>query len=175
MLRSFAVGSRTLRDDFEGLAVAGGRFLLVSGNGRLYETAEAFDGGTARVTMHDTGLGRLCEIEGLAWEPADRVLLLLCRRPRVRALIGQVTILRWSPDRQVPAAPDRLTIPMATITRGTRLAGLHPSDLTRDAVTGNYLIVAAEQGVLVERRRRGGCWECAVSTGSCTGRRKASR
>jgi hypothetical protein len=95
----FSLGPRLPRDDFEGIAVLGARLFLSTSGGRLYEATVGRDGETVSYRVFDTGLGRLCELEGLAADPATRTLLLACKSPRTSGLRGQVTVFTWSVDR----------------------------------------------------------------------------
>jgi hypothetical protein len=145
-----ATGAGTPRDDFEGIAIVGARFFLITSTGRLYETREGDDGAAVPFTVRDTRLGALCEIEGLAYEPADGSLLIPCKRPLDRALAGGVTLLRWSVARGAVATPARLTIPLADAVRGTGLKAFHPSSVERAPRSGHYVIVAGPEHALLE-------------------------
>jgi uncharacterized protein YjiK len=96
VVKAFRLGNKTVRADFEGIAVAGNNIYLVTSDGTIYESAEGRDKDRVRYTTYDTGVGRECEVEGLAFEPTDRVLLVPCKRARVEALEDSVVIFRWS-------------------------------------------------------------------------------
>ncbi len=155
VVKAFSLGTPPPRDDFEGIAVAGARVFLVTSGGRLYETREGADGAAVPFTVRDTGLGAACEIEGLAYEPADGTLIVPCKRPRGAgrqdaALRGSVTLFRWSLARNALAAPPRVAAPVAAVVRGTGLTAFHPSSVERAPRTGHYVIVAGPQHALVE-------------------------
>ena len=59
-------------DDFEGIATADGRIYLVTSSGRLYECREGAAGESVLFRVHTTGVGRDCEIEGLAYDEGAR-------------------------------------------------------------------------------------------------------
>jgi len=150
IIKSFSLGSPVRPDDFEGLAIVDGRFFLITSTGRLYEFGEGKDGAAVPYTVLDTGLGAVCEIEGLAYEPSDRSLLIGCKQPHDRLLQGFVTVLRWSLDRRRAATPPRVSVPMAAVVRGTNAKGFAPSAIERDAATGHYVVIAGPQSVVTE-------------------------
>ena len=69
-------------DDFEGIATVDDQVYLVTSAGRLYECGEGADGESVLFTSYATGVGRDCEIEGLAYDESRRVLVLMCKNPR---------------------------------------------------------------------------------------------
>ena len=146
VLATYFLGPGTPRDDFEGIAIAGDRLILVTSAGRLYETrvpnASMADRSVLPFRATDTGLGRQCEIEGLGYEPDGDLLLVACKNPRKKSLEGQLTIFRWSLARAALAAPDRLSVPSDELAKGRPGKGFHASALERDPRTGNYVVVA---------------------------------
>jgi uncharacterized protein YjiK len=75
----FSLGEDDVRDDFEGLAIVGERFFMVSSRGLIYEFREVDDRASSPFVITDTGVGNRCEIEGLDYDPSDDVLLLACK------------------------------------------------------------------------------------------------
>ena len=90
IVKSFGLVNRgvVISDDFEGIAAAEGLIYMVTSTGRVFEFSEGADGERVSFRAYDSGVGRACEIEGLAYEPRERALLLLCKNPRVRELAG---------------------------------------------------------------------------------------
>lgn len=78
--KSFDLGSGDVLDDFEGIAVAGDRFFLVSSHGFLYEFREGADEADVPYRVTDTGLGGRCEVEGLDFDASADALLFACKR-----------------------------------------------------------------------------------------------
>ncbi len=137
-------------DDFEGIAVADGRIYLVSSAGRLYEFPEGSDGESVLFTVYATGVGRACEVEGLAYDERPRELLLMCKDPRTADLVGQVAIYRWSVEdkRLRDGAPT--TIPVRELAGRIGANRYRPSGIELHPVSGNYFVVAARQGAIAE-------------------------
>jgi len=99
---------------------------------------------------YGTGVGRRCEVEGLAFEPSDRTLLLLCKTPREDALKDVVAIFRWSLDSREIAQDGLLTMPLSEFTEPLGRRSFAPSGLERHPRSGNYFIVAAAQSAIAE-------------------------
>lgn len=150
IVKRFSLGAPAVRGDFEAIALAGDRIVLATSDGVLYAGPEGSDGEAVPFTVTRTGVGRSCEVEGMAYEPADRSLLLACKAARSRAVHGYLTVFRWSLDRRALAPEPALRVPLTRITGPLRLAEFHPSELVRDPVTGHYLVLAARARALAE-------------------------
>ncbi|HJU65641.1 MAG TPA: hypothetical protein VJ596_08180 [Gemmatimonadaceae bacterium] len=150
IVKSFSLGTPPLRGDFEGIAIAGERFFLITATGRLFETREAANGAAAQYNSVDTGFGARCELEGMAYNAADQTLIIGCKEPRDPALRGRVTLFRWSVARRAPASPDRISVPLADVIKGLRGKGFSPSAVEREARSGSYVVVAGPQRLVAE-------------------------
>lgn len=146
----FALGDPVVRADFEGVAVVGDTVYLVTSGGRLYETREVEDGAHARFNTYDTGVGSRCEVEGLAFEPDDRSLVLVCKTVSGDLLKGSVALFRWSIDRHALTPDSPLLIDRDAITDEIPGRSFNPSGIERHPDSGTYFVVAARQEVIVE-------------------------
>jgi len=148
VIKRFSMGNPPERRDFEGIAVVGERFYLVTSSGRLYESREGADGDRMLFNTYRTGVGEMCEVEGLEFEPSDRSLLMLCKTPRDESLEESIAIFRWSlTEREVTGPP--LLVPIAPL-RALFDSNVHPSGIARHPASGNYFIVAGPEAVLFE-------------------------
>jgi hypothetical protein len=150
VLKRFSFGHPAVRGDFEGIAVTGEQLTLTTSDGVLYTGREGQDGEAVPYTIRDSGVGRRCEVEGLAYESSDRSLLLACKTPRIESLRGKVAVFGWSLDRGAPAASLRVVVPQSQVVGRVGGSTFHPSELTRDPVTGNYLVLAAREHLIAE-------------------------
>jgi uncharacterized protein YjiK len=153
IVKQFAFGHPPVRGDFEAITVAEGRIFLVTSDGVLYSGAEGNDGEHVPFVSYPTGVGRRCEIEGLAFDPADRSLVLACKAARDPALRGSVALFRWSLDRRALSPATDPQVPVKAL--GLRIKEFQASDLTIDPTTGHYLLVAARQYAMAELTRQG--------------------
>ena len=62
--------SDVMKGDFEGITIANGAMFLLASNGKLYEFHEGANGAHVDYKVHDTGLKKECEFEGVAFDPA---------------------------------------------------------------------------------------------------------
>lgn len=147
--KGFGLGDPVARADFEGIATAHGRIYLVTSAGTIYETREGADDERMLFNTYGTGLGRRCEVEGLAYEPDRDALLLVCKNPREDGLAGVVAIFYWSFEtRELSASP--LRIAEAALAAAVGEERFQPSGIERVGDTGTYLLLAGPQGALAE-------------------------
>ncbi|HSE28698.1 MAG TPA: SdiA-regulated domain-containing protein [Gemmatimonadales bacterium] len=135
------------RDDFEGIALAGGRLVLSTSAGRLYLADWPAAGPVAAHRVVETELGRDCELEGLAWDAAAGALLLPCKQSKGRSRREGVAVRRWHLDRGAPL-PDIAISAGALEEAGLR--SFRPSAIEVDSVTGNWLLLSANPPALLE-------------------------
>jgi uncharacterized protein YjiK len=141
--------------DFEGIAVAGDKIFLLISDGRLVETRDGRPGQPVLYTVHQTGLGKACEFEGLAYEPDDQSLLLLCKRAKMKELRGTLTAFRWSvPERRL-LSPDRISIALPEAFGERYGRDFRGSALERDPGKGHYLAISSMGRVAVLFSRDG--------------------
>jgi len=157
MLKRFSIGasSAETRADFEGITVVGERIFMVASNGMLYEFAEGDDGERVGYVVHDTRLGKECEFEGIAYDSAQGLVVLPCKKVGTRSLRDQLVLYRWRLDGSTDSTLVPLTIPLSSVIGSNAWKGLHPSDVTVDPATGNYVLIAAQEKALIEITRLG--------------------
>lgn len=152
IVKDFALGNRrgSVGDDFEGIAAADGRLYLVSSSGRIYEFGEGDDGTTVLYSRYETEIGRDYEIEGLAYNPDQRALLLISKNPRRSGQEDLIAIYRWSIDTRRLVEDSRILIEASTLAPRIGRKRFQPSGIERHPVSGNYFVVAARQRAVAE-------------------------
>jgi type II secretory pathway pseudopilin PulG len=150
VIKQFNVGNSGLRGDFEGIAVSGADIYLLTSNGVILRFREGKDREEVAYTRVDTRLGNECEFEGIAVDPASRLLILPCKSVAKKGPRGQLVIYRWDLRKGDSQRPSMLTIPIAVVAAGNPWRTLHPSDMTIDPASKNYVLVAAQEKALVE-------------------------
>ena len=150
--KAFALSDQRapVADDFEGIAAAEGRLYLVSSAGRLYEFGEGADRETVLYNLYATGIGRNHEIEGLSYDPDQRVLLLISKNARNPQLADHIAIYRWSLDTKQLVADGPLLIPTALLAPRIDSKQFQPSGIERHPLSGTYFVVAARQCAVAE-------------------------
>lgn len=147
--KQFMIGGGDLRGDFEGIAVRKSDIFMILSNGTIYRFREGRDGQSVKYTTVDTRLGRECEFEGIAIDRNETVLL-PCKNVAKRGPKDQLVIYRWDLKGPASQKPSMLTVPHARLIGPNGWKSLHPSDMTIDPVTGNYIIIASLEKALIE-------------------------
>jgi len=155
LLQAFAVGNPVLRGDFEGIAYLDEHLFLVTSNGILFKVRVGDDGDRVAYQKIDTGLGRQCEIEGLAQDPQRGNLLLACKKVRKKADISKLSVFVWTAGDTSVDLKARIEVPMEKILAELETPAFNPSGIVVDPVTGNLLIIAARQHALISMDRQG--------------------
>ena len=136
--------------DFEGIATVKDQVYLVTSSGRIFEGSRGADGESVLYNIYATGVGTDYEIEGLAYDGSQRVLLLMCKSPRREELKEQLVIYRWSTDEKQLIEDAHIVIPVIEFTRHIDGKEFQPSGIERHPVSGNYFVIAARQRAIAE-------------------------
>ncbi|MGB3724044.1 MAG: SdiA-regulated domain-containing protein [Pacificimonas sp.] len=141
-VRAFALGTPTVKADFEGIAVDDGRVYLITSTGLIHEADIGAHRERVRFNIYDTGVGAFCEIEGLA--VAEGVFLIACKARRDGGKAGELSVYRWSPQtRSRPDKPWRRLSAARLLSTAERKAFL-PSGIEWDAASRRLYILAAK-------------------------------
>ncbi len=145
--KRFMFGERTARDDFEGIAIVGERFFLISSGGLLYEGREVGDREDTPYRVTDTGLGQTCEVEGLEYHPEWDELLIPCKSTTLDLDAIVIHRVPLSPDtpRPPPILVERAAVALHGVDRD-----FHPSGIALDPNTGTLVLIAAREQSLLE-------------------------
>lgn len=148
--KAFSAGLTGVPGDFEGIAEAEGRLFLVMSNGDLLETAEGSDGSAMSYRVYVTGLGPLCEFEGLAFDPATRSLLMPCKETRTRELRDHIVVFAVALDGMRPYPVPRVFIPFNDLDALGVKASFRPSAVEVHPETGHSVLVSAQEERILE-------------------------
>lgn len=160
VLRAFALGNPTVKDDFEDIAVRAGFVYLLASDGRLFEAPIGGHRERVRYNVYDTGVGPHCETEGLVNGPKDGDFLVLCKKPHQDKLKDRLVIYLWSLSDRAPVSSPWLSVPLDGLVDPLDQANFHPSAFYWQRDRGRFLIVSAkghsgieidEQGKLIDR------------------------
>ena len=136
--------------DFEGIATIDDQIYLVTSSGRLYECREGAAGESVLFNVYTTGVGRDCEIEGLAYDESKRALLMMCKDARSADMEGKLAVYHWSIDEKQLKKDAHTAIPVDEFARHIKGKKFQPSGIERHPISGNYFIIAARQGAIAE-------------------------
>ena len=80
----------------------------------------------------------------------------MCKNVYRKGLARSLVIFRWKLERGTGDRLSRLVVPLERVIGSNPWKGLHPSDITVDPRSGNYVLVAAREKALVVLTPRGG-------------------
>jgi uncharacterized protein YjiK len=162
ILRSIPAGPRELRGDFEGIAVVGDRIFLVTSGGTLLEIVQPRAGRAASSRQVATGLDRVCEVEGLAYDPASAALLLPCKTMFSKQLKDRLVVYAVPLATLVLDPQPRVSVPHSELeSAGVRgrfratAVDVHPrsgSLFVLDGRQSNIVEISADGRVLAARQ-----------------------
>ncbi len=155
--KRFGFGSHghLLHGDFEDIQVVGQRIFLVTSAGKIFEGREAQDGVVIDALPRSAGLGGACEVEGLAFDPSSKSLLLLCKQVQGKRWRGVVVILAVSIDTWRFEPEPRILIRERALEQVTGAKRFHGSAIVQYPRTGTYLLLAGPQHAYAEVSARG--------------------
>ena len=152
VIKEFMVGKRTQNIDFEGITIADSAFYMIDSKGDIYEFREGKAGDEVPFVKHETGLKESCEFEGIAYDPSIQSLLLACKNVLKDDLDKDaILIFKWKPGATDSVGQlTNMSIPAAEIAARVDARRFRPTDITVDPVTGNYLIISAQERAFLE-------------------------
>ena len=160
--RIFALGDPTIEGDFEGIAYAAGQVYLTTSDGMIYAAVPAAHGQRAAYRVYDTGLGPVCEVEGLSSAPTDGHLLLVCKKFHQADGQPRLEIYRWALGAQRAEPEPWLSVPLSALLEEDQIAAFRPSSIEWDEGRSRLIIVSGKsqaflqidlQGHLIDRQR----------------------
>ncbi len=164
IIKTFFVGGKTLREDFEDLAIVNQKFYLVSAGGDIYQFEEDDDGLHVPYKKYKTKLSTKNDVEGLCYDPETDALLLACKGDPGKDYKGKRAVYAFSLSEKKLQQKPRFLITIEDIYKGVKsdLKGkiadfflltenvFAPSGIERHPVTGHFFIVSAHGRILIE-------------------------
>ena len=158
IVKEFTIGSPPVHGDFESITIVGDSVMLFTSDGLLYAFLEGASGTIVPYTVRDTGLGAECEFEGMVFDSLSNALLLACKKTHDKALKDSLVIFRvplMQANNGKEPKPTHLAIAMTAVIGANGWDGFHPSDITIDRFSGNYVLVASREQALLEITPKG--------------------
>jgi len=143
----FATLRGPIRDDFEGIAVVGDTVWLMTSRGTLYGVKATASSAPVAFALHETGLGKRCELEGLAADTASGVLLLPCKTLPKNG--RGVVVYRWNLAQGALATPATVSVAPGSLKKAGA-PNVHPSAIEVVPGTDHLLILSSGPAALLE-------------------------
>jgi len=148
LVKAFALGEPTVRDDFEGIAVLNGTVWLMNSKGDVYAAPEGRDGERVAYEKHKFIFKDDCELEGLAADEELNALILICKDAKKKK---DRLMFQWS----IGGESAKTRLPEADIAASLAQKRIHPSGIEIDPASGNLWVVTAREHAVVELARDG--------------------
>ncbi|MAT39765.1 MAG: hypothetical protein CL946_09200 [Ectothiorhodospiraceae bacterium] len=154
IVKTFDVGSKKLKEDFEGLAIAGKTFYLVNSSGELFEFEEGANGEAVEYTKYSTHLSGKNDVEGLCYDPVNNSLLLACKDDPGKGLGMVRAVYEFSLFERRLASRPVFTIAQEDVS--DYIAGsFMPSGIEYIPGSNTFYIIASKGFSIVEINRAG--------------------
>jgi len=149
LLKGFSLAGG-VRGDFEAITIAGTDIYLLQSKGRIYKFKEGGDTEQVPYSVYDTGLGKECELESMAYEADSSRLVLVCKKFLQKDVPKELLIYHVPLPLGDRSAMTALRVPIKDVIGSNKWKNFHPSDINIDPITKNYVIVSShEKGLVV--------------------------
>jgi uncharacterized protein YjiK len=163
IVKSFSLGNKTVKKDFEGLAIAGDTFYLVTSSGTLYEFSEGNDNSEVAYEKYTTSLSAENDVEGLCYDSDTHALLLACKADPGKGYTGSRAVYSFSLKEKKLNKNPRFLIPIKAIkNKNSGFAEkvsdffllseetFAPSGIEKHPQTGTFFVLAAKGRLILE-------------------------
>ena len=148
LVKAFALGEPTVRDDFEGIAVLGETVWLMNSDGDLYASGEGVDGERMSFKKYRFPFKDDCELEGLTADAQNDTLIMVCKDAKRQK---DRLIFEWSED----GVKRKYRLPESEMADSVGSKRVHPSGIVIDPESGALMIVAARENSVFSVSRTG--------------------
>ncbi len=150
VLSWFVLGRTMVHEDFEGLAIAGSYFYLVTSSGDLYQFREGAEGGRVEYRVSRTPLDRDNDVEGLCYDPQTQALLLACKGDAGKGYKGKRAVYSFDLKKERLGRTPRFLLDEDDLRGILRGKEFRPSAIERHPDTGHFFILASQGDAIIE-------------------------
>ncbi len=148
-IKSFSIGEKMVKADFEGIAIAENKFFLVTSNGYLYSFDEGENNKTVNFIKYKTNLSKRENIEGLCFDEKTNSLLLACKGPspgysKHKRLIYSFNLKSFELDDK-----PRFIINLKELKKNYGINNFSTSGISLDKKTGEFYLLSAHEKALL--------------------------
>ncbi len=154
-------------EDFEDIAISGGRFYMVTSAGVIYEFSEGEDGEAVKAVRYETFLNDLFDVEGLCYDPLTDALLLSCKEYPGNISLREMLLRKKKAKSRVKPVfsfslktkkldkEPRFLLDGKSLKKKSAFQKFKPSAIERHPSSGSFFILAAKGKLLVELSSQG--------------------
>jgi len=148
LVKHFFLGDPTVKGDFEAITVGNGLVYLLDSKGKIYSFKEGADGARVKYNYFDTGLKKDCEFESMVYDARFDALVLACKHDHDASVHDAIVLYRVSlASADSTSQLTKISVPLGAANGGK---SYHPSDITIDPISGNYVLVSSLEKALIE-------------------------
>ncbi|HZE08400.1 MAG TPA: SdiA-regulated domain-containing protein [Gemmatimonadaceae bacterium] len=149
LLKSFSLLGNP-KGDFEAITIVGSDVYLMTSDAKLFKFKEGPDGTQVPYSIYDTGLGKQCEFESLAYEADSSRLVMVCKRFLDKEEPHALVIYRLPLPLGDRSKISTVRVPMQEVADTNKWKNFRASDINIDPFTKNYVIIASREKGLIE-------------------------
>ena len=149
LLKSFSLLGNP-KGDFEAITIVGSDVYLMTSDAKLFKFKEGPDGTQVPYSIYDTGLGKQCEFESLAYEADSSRLVMVCKRFLDKEEPHALVIYRLPLPLGDRSKISTVRVPMQEVADTNKWKNFRASDINIDPFTRNYVIIASREKGLIE-------------------------
>lgn len=155
IVKEFQLGARPVYGDFEGIAIKGPTFYLVTSSGNIYEAEEGNDNEGVSYRFYNTHLTEKNDVEGLEYDGTRDCLLLACKGDPVKGYAGYKVVYAFDLRTLTLSEQPRLLISIRAVRADSRKGDFAPSGIAWQERSGTFFIISAAGESIIEITRDG--------------------
>ncbi|MCB9208375.1 MAG: SdiA-regulated domain-containing protein [Ignavibacteriales bacterium] len=144
IIKSFQLGNKMIKADFEDLAIVGKKFFIITSNGILFKFEEGEDLQKVKVIEKDLHFSSKFNIEGLCYDETSNSLLITSKEYPGKNLGNVRAVYSYSLSSNSVDQKPKFVISLKDLKENFNIRDFYPSAITKDRATGNYLILSAK-------------------------------
>ncbi|RJP63246.1 MAG: hypothetical protein C4539_16870 [Ignavibacteriales bacterium] len=150
IIKSFSVGKKALRGDFEDIAIVDKKFYLITSDGYLIEFTEGRDKSSVDYKRYETGLSASYNIEGMCYDDETNSLILACKDYPGNGYNGYRTCYSFSLASNKLDKKPKFVLPIKYITGKIGIKDFKPSGISKNPASGSFFIISANDNGIIE-------------------------
>jgi len=144
IIKRFQLGKFGLESDFEGIAIAGKKFFLLSSDGKLYEFEEGDDLEKVKFKRYNLGFSSKFEFEGICYEAKFNTLLIVSKKYAGKKNKGNRAIFSFSLDNFKLNKSPKILVSLKELSSRFNIKNFYPSGITKHSKSGDYFIISSK-------------------------------
>ncbi len=150
IIKTFSVGKKALRGDFEDIAIVDKKFFLITSDGYLIEFLEGKDKGSVDYKRYEIGLTASYNIEGMCYDDETNSLIFACKDYPGNGYNGHRTCYSFSLASNKLDKKPRFILPIKYITGKLGTRDFKPSGVAKNPLSNSFFIISANDNGIIE-------------------------